>query len=552
MQLVEPADTAAVRKARGAFFTPEPIAALIADWAVRDAGDRVFEPSSGDAEFLVAAVRRLRDLSAGPGASPGPGPEVDGAEIHAASAAAGRARVAAAGGSARIEVGDFFTVAARPDYDAVIGNPPYVRFQDFSGEARARARGAALAGGVQLTGLASSWAAFTVHASRFLRPGGRLGLVLPAELLSVNYAAAVRRYLLHTFASVRLVVFDEQVFPGAEADVVLLLADGAGHGPAAGIAVHRAIDATGVAAMTPARSWAPRAPGDKWTALLLDGAPPDPSGFPGFDRLQGWGETTLGMVTGSNRYFVLPPGQVRRLGLRGPETLAVSPPGSAHLRGLELTHARLEELGAAGRGTRLFRPSHRPSPAAGEYLAEGRARGVHLGYKARTRAHWYQVPLVEPADLLLTCMNADTPRLVANRARVRHLNSVHGLYVPPALRAEAQNLLPLAAVNSVTMLSAELAGRSYGGGILKLEPREADDWIVPTAALVRAHAAALTAFVPQAQRLLAAGELGTVADRVDEILHDGGPGRDLGAVRAARTAREQLKTRRMHRGRSGR
>ena len=34
-----------------------------------------------------------------------------------------------------------------------------------------------------------------VHAALFLRPGGRMALVLPAELLSVNYAAAVRKFL---------------------------------------------------------------------------------------------------------------------------------------------------------------------------------------------------------------------------------------------------------------------------------------------------------------------------------------------------------------------
>ncbi len=78
----------------------------------------------------------------------------------------------------------------------MIGNPPFVRYQDFSGEARVRSRAAALRAGVPLTNLASSWAAFAVHSALFPRPGGRMGLVLPAELLSVNYAAEVRRFLL--------------------------------------------------------------------------------------------------------------------------------------------------------------------------------------------------------------------------------------------------------------------------------------------------------------------------------------------------------------------
>src|SRR5690349_21081750 len=49
-------DTAALRKARGAFFTPEPLARYITDWAVRSTSDRVLEPSCGEAAFLLAAV----------------------------------------------------------------------------------------------------------------------------------------------------------------------------------------------------------------------------------------------------------------------------------------------------------------------------------------------------------------------------------------------------------------------------------------------------------------------------------------------------------------
>src|SRR5262249_33261243 len=86
----------------------------------------------------------------------------------------------------------------------------------------------ALRQGVRLSQLASSWAAFTVHATAFLRPGGRLGLVLPAELLSVGYAAQVRQFLLSRFKSVRLVLFEKLVFPEVLEEVVLLLAEGDG------------------------------------------------------------------------------------------------------------------------------------------------------------------------------------------------------------------------------------------------------------------------------------------------------------------------------------
>jgi adenine-specific DNA-methyltransferase len=49
---------------------------------------------------------------------------------------------------------------------------------------------------------------------------------------------------------------------------------------------------------------------------------------------------------------------------------------------------------------------------------------------------------------------------------------------------ELRSALPLLALNSVTMLGGEVFGRAYGGGVLKMEPREAAKLPVPTGAPV--------------------------------------------------------------------
>lgn len=522
-------DSATARKARGAFFTPPEITRYLADWAVRSRDDRVFEPSAGDAAFLVAATRRLRQLGAD-------APELHGVEIHPASAATARRRVADAGGRAHLRTADFFGLDPRPGYTAVIGNPPYIRYQDFRGRVRAQSRRAALKAGVTLSGLASSWAAFTVHAALFLRPGGRMALVLPAELLSVNYAAAVRKFLFDRFASVELVMFDEQVFPGAEADVVLLLADGFDEGPSGHAVIHRARNAGSLTSELVQRNWSPRDPADKWISGLVGNRPVDALNAVhtagDFVFLEHWGDTTLGMVTGNNGYFALSPQRVRELGLRQSDLLPLSPPGSAHLRGLSLSSGQLTRLGDSGKSIHLFRPTGRLSPAARRYADAGHAAGVHLAYKCRVRQPWYLVPLLRPADLLLTCMNADTPRLVTNRARAHHLNSVHGVYLRDGLSTAGRDLLPLAALNSVTLLHAEMVGRSYGGGILKIEPREADRWLVPAPQLISARTTPLRAVRRRVASLLQRGRLLDAVHVVDEAL-DLDTGVALEPVRAA-------------------
>jgi hypothetical protein len=167
-----------------------------------------------------------------------------------------------------ISVGDFFAEETDPRFDAVVGNPPYVRYQGWTGDSRVRSREAALRGGVRLTQLASSWAAFTVHSALFLRPGGRLALVLPAELLSVNYAAPVRDFLFRSFQSVDLVLFTERVFPEAEADVVVLLAEGFGTGSTDHATVYQVQNSGDLNRLGTPRRWQPADPSAKWTGAV--------------------------------------------------------------------------------------------------------------------------------------------------------------------------------------------------------------------------------------------------------------------------------------------
>ncbi len=508
------------------------------------------EPSCGEAAFLLAAVNRL--IALGGASQSAPPPHLDGVELHAASAEAASDLLRAAGVEARVAVGDFFTFGPTGSYDAVIGNPPYVRYQDFSGESRARSREAALRAGVPMSNLASSWAAFTVHAALFLKRAGRLGLVLPAELLTVNYAAPVRRFLLERFARVDLVLFEERVFPEVLEEVVLLLAEGYDEGPTDSFRVFQFRDAGDLTGTPVVRSWKPDDLDAKWTPSLLSREAH--SAFSSliegddFTTLQTWGETTLGIVTGNNRYFALSPQRAAELGLIPSDLVRLSPPGSRHLRSLTFTDAALDELGAAGSSTYLFRPAGEPSKAARSYIKAGEVSGVNHAYKCRIRPDWWRVPLVPQSDLLLTYMNADTPRLCTNRARVHHLNSVHGVYTRPEVKRLAMDYLPLASINSMTLVGAETVGRAYGGGMLKVEPREADRLPMPSPDLVESTKARLVEIRPQVGGFLRAGRLAEASHLIDDLLLVGALGMKRSDVRALREAHAELTARRVARG----
>jgi hypothetical protein len=198
----------------------------------------------------------------------------------------------------------------------------------------------------------------------------------------------------------------------------------------------------------------------------------------------------------------------------------------------------------------LFRPPDVPSAAARRYIAEGEAAGTPSAYKCRVREPWWRAPVLPPPDLFITCMNADAPRLVNNEAGVHHLNSVHGLYARDAVRPLAIECLPLVALNSLALAGAEIVGRAYGGGLLKLEPREADRLPLPLPGVIAAVERDLRALAPTVADALARGDLGAASRAVDSVVLGQGLGLDDSTIAGLREARRVLSARRAARGRS--
>src|SRR5262249_22211676 len=104
------------------------------------------------------------------------------------------------------------------------------------------------------------------------------------------------------------------------------------------------------------------------------------------------------------------------------------------------------------------------------YLSSAAAVAVRDAYKCRTRSPWYVVPDVWVPHAFLTYMSGETPALVANEAGCVCTNSVHAIRLTGDLSiSELQSRWS----HPLTKLSCELEGHPLGGGILKLEPREA-------------------------------------------------------------------------------
>lgn len=512
-------DSSVDRKKRGAFFTPRSLAEFIATWTIRSGTERILEPACGEAEFMLAALDQLVSMGVSPeNAERG----VDGIELHAESARAAKERLASNRYRCRVEIDDFFDWDVSEKYDAVIGNPPYIRFQTVTEKQRMSIERVSARSGVRLSALSSTWAPFVVQSASCLKKGGRLGLVLPAELLSVNYAAPIRSFLLGSFASIQLVTFDELVFPEVQEEVVVLLADGYRLGESHVIKWRQCSDLADLPSSSLV-DYVPASREDRWSGLFASGKALEYlQGLQSeslFVPLEAWGRISLGVVTGNNRYFALNDEQISSYGLGEEDFVPLCPPGSKHLRCLEFSaddHARLQE----GDGkTRLFYPRDGIlSPAAEKYVEAGEAQGAHRAYKCQKRDPWWRVPIGEIPDAFVTYMNSYGPNICTNSAGVIALNSCHGLYFSSENAMHGRELLPLACMNSATLFGSEIVGRSYGGGMLKLEPKEACRLPVPSPNVVADASGRLRAIRPYAMQLMQRRDFDAVVGLVDAAL----------------------------------
>lgn len=480
-------------KLRGGYYTPPEIADLLLRWVLAIGPGRLLEPSCGDGVFLAGLARR--------GMLPADS-AVTAFEIDPAEAAKARRAATALPGS-EIHTGDFLgwsveRFSGPPLFDAVVGNPPFIRYQYLEPAAQEVAARVFRTFGLPFTRHANAWVPFVIASLALLRPGGRLAMVLPAELLHVLHAQPLRTFLAARCSRVLVLDPQELWFQGTLQGAVLVLAEtrngpgtlsssGTSGAPADGVAVVSTRDeallrqepdelfrsAVYTNGPTLTGKWMP-ALLSRRERELLDEA----SRRPTVHCLGNLAEVDIGIVTGANKFFLVPDAVVERHGL-APWAFPMFG-RSEHVPGVvydEEVHAANRRAGLPGNFLRFSAEVGPDLPGSVlAYLASGEAEGLPGRYKCRIRRPWYSVPSVyaTPVGMLKRCHHF--PRLIRNRLGAFTTDTAYRLR--PRVDPDA---LVASFVNSLTALCAELEGRHYGGGVLELVPSEIEKLLVPLA-----------------------------------------------------------------------
>ena len=506
------ASPADARRLLGQHFTPQPLVRLVCSLGIRTGTDRVLDPACGDGAFLRGAVERIQLL----GRVPAAGSQVCGFEIDPPQAG-----LAASVPGASVQVRDFFSVTPAPEFDAIVGNFPFVRQELMAGKDAIRKLVQAewleeLPEIRKLSGRADLYLYFFLHAARFLREGGRMAVISGSSWLHVPYGLPLRRFLLSRM-SLQLVLESraEIWFPNTIVNAVVTVADKL---PADGDHRVRFVQASEPLAANDA--WAEhvrtrRPPVRPYAADADCGQSVFPAAWPVREtpasvlaadddwhcRLRAPGIFTeiveraagrlvplesvarirRGITTGLNKFFFVEKSRAAELGLE-PEFLVPVITSLKNVKSLVLApeHATHFLLAADRPGARLAGTNAMAYILQFEHSGKFRADSPTL----RSRVEWFRLKPPRPADLLLLRFRRERHFSPANPTGIIAGDTV---FTASALHRADAPLIWAAANCTLFHFFAEVGGRdNMGGGFLTTYGPELKALRVPAPKCLRA------------------------------------------------------------------
>jgi len=455
------------QKLRGGYYTPPAMVSFClsrVDALAQLLPRKWLEPSAGDGAFV-------RGLSERPGAS---SIKLTCVELDPVEAAKCRRELVEHKVSGTV-IGDsvfpwLASEKTKADFDVVIGNPPYVRYQFLSDEDRTAAEKLASEHGLSIQGVSNAWILFALLTMLRLRVGGVFCMVLPAEMIATISAGQFRNALVTHFECAQIDMFQRGTFPGLLQDVVVV--SGRRSKPVVG---GRSVTFVEHGTQSIRWNWHVDPGPEPWTRYLLSQGERESldraQSLPQVCELGSLARLQVSVVTGANAYFTISDELVEQYDL---EPWAVPLLArTSHSPGIRFT---TRDFGTArkngARSWLLDFSTDRPRPDGKgvlEYIALGESLGIPSRYKCRVRKPWYRVPHIVSGAVMLTKRAHQHHRLLLNAAGVVTTDTV---YRGKPLNGYKSADLVAVFHNSLTILSSELEGRTYGGGVLELVPTE--------------------------------------------------------------------------------
>ncbi|MCP1401846.1 N-6 DNA methylase [Achromobacter insolitus] len=521
------------QKLRGGYYTPEDLATFIAKWVSKNSPQHVLEPSCGDGIFVKAFhnVDHTEKLHFH-------GFELFDDEVRKAKKRASQFKI-----ESTIKCADFLDhaiklmTAGKAEYDAVVGNPPFIRYQYLPAESQEKSEIIFKSEHLKFTKHTNAWVPFVIAAIKTLKPGGRFGMILPAEIIHVMHAQSLRTYLGEQCSKLLIIDPEEIWFEGTLQGAIILFAEKKQNvkDHSYGLGIYK-VAGKDFLKEDPEKIFenTPRINGEtvegKWTQALLTGEErtlyKSLLKLDDVHKFHDIAKVDVGIVTGANKFFLVPNEVVHEYGLAKYAHPMFG--RSEHCPGLIYDEEQHRENAEKGNPTNfiLIKDELTKLPKkVKEYIALGESEKLHTRYKCRIRKPWYTVPSVYSTKIGMLKRSHDIPKLILNTVEAYTTDTAYRITAKESIAADK---LVFCFLTALTALSAELEGRHYGGGVLELVPSEIEELAIAypkkltkfdLAALNDVYKEESAPEILERQSRIVLGALGVTADQQTTLLN---------------------------------
>ncbi len=466
------------KKLRGGYYTPQKLANYITKITLKDKM-KILEPSCGDGSFLKSIKNRLNINNYNV-------EKIDAIEYIEEEANKSR-KIVKSIDNAIVINDDFynFYVNCKDKYNLIIGNPPYIRYQYLTEFQREKQSQVLIKNKMKSNKLINSWVFFLVACIELLEKNGTIAFVVPAEIMQVAYAEDLREYLSKHLSKINIISFNELLFEDAEQEVVVLIGTKKNKEKECLIAncLYDNVDEFIRKYNQSDLFYEKILTNDKWTRYYLNEKENNViekiKQDSRFRKIGDVGLVNVGITTGNNDYFSLDDNYVKKYDLKKYTKPLIGRSSQTH--GLVFNEKDWEKNVNKGVKAYLLTINEDVnvedmSKEQQEYIKLGEDNEENKGYKCRIRKRWYSVPSIWIPDAFLLRRSNVYPKFVLNGIDAVSTDTMHRIKI----KDEYDNKkILLSYYNSISFAFTELCGRSYGGGVLEILPKEAENIIIP-------------------------------------------------------------------------
>ena len=383
-----------------------------------------------------------------------------------------------------------FTNLIPPDNDdekfnLLICNPPYVRHHHMKADNKSRLQQMVLNNhGIKSSKLMGLYGYFLILSHKWLQQDGISVWLIPTEFMDVNYGQAIKEYLSKEVSLIRLHTFkpeDVQFDDALVSSTVVLFKNAKPNDQ------HEVVFSLGGTLEDPRQihtvTQSKLNPDDKWSKVANGVKVADAREAVRFSDIF---DIKRGIATGSNSFFIMTKQEAIERKIPD-EFLQPILPSSRYISN-RIIEANDDGTPMLEKDLFLLNcrlPEHivkRDYPDLWKYLEDGKAQGISDGYICRNRKPWYKQELRASPDLVVGYMGRSRTdsapfKFYVNRSKAIAANSYLMIYLKPEIKNKAKNNASnmhriIKSISSVTEEVFLEKGRSYGGGLHKLEPKE--------------------------------------------------------------------------------